>query len=212
MVKTKYFTETIRDIPQNLAFLKKKFPGYFFYEGKCNGLKGTYIVSSCEKGVDEFEQPVPSKEYKDYLFFPPKNIKNVQEYLDEHIRKKDALHTPVELVDNGIILKIVPATQEPIKVAISMFDDEDEQKTEEFGGFTSEYGKLAFKIDEKFFNKEEVDFKEGMKLVGLAIKKSYNITADMINSFNIISRQDVENIIDAALGYTEEVKKKDGDT
>lgn len=209
MVKTKYFTETIRDIPENLAALKKKFPGFFFYEGKCNGKKGIYIVSSIEKGIDEFEQPIPSKEFKDYLFFPPKKIEDIQGYLDSLRKNPKAYSSPVELVDNSIRLDIVPATEEPIKVALSMFDDDDD---ETFGGFTSEYGKLAYAIDEAFHNKEEVPFKDGMRLVGLAIKKSYNITTDMVNALNIISRPDIENIVDAALGYREEVKKKDGDT
>ncbi len=206
MLKTKYFTHTIKDIPGNITSLRKLFPGYTFFNGKCNGIYGTYAVSDPTPGKNEFLKPIKSKELKDYLWFPPTEFKLTQEYLDEHEKSKSSLKITVEL-DCGFEIKIIPATAEPRKVALSLFDDCEEEAV-----LVSPYGKKAYEIDERLYKQEEVTFKEVLPLIILGIQRSYNFSIDLINYCGLIGTDDLQGLTHACLGYDEEIKKKEGDS
>lgn len=206
MCKIKYFTETILDIPQNIEKLRKQFPGYFYFEGKKAGKSGTYIVSDNTPGQNEFSEPVKSKEFKDFWFYPPKSVGDVQVFLDSQRRNKNSLSEEV-LLSTGYKLNLIPATAEPRKIALSMFED-----SEEVAELASPYGKLAFQIDDDLQNGKEVSLQRGAVLVGHALRKSYNIGIDMINHLGIISSDDIENLVYICLGYGEELKKNEEST
>lgn len=202
-VKEKYFTTLIKDIPSNISLLRKQFPGCTFKNGKWNNEYGTYILTDDTPGSGEFDKPIKSKQYKDYLWFPPKRFNVSQEWLTEQIKNKNSLKVKVPL-DCGIELQILPATEEPRKVALSLLGDEEEEPV-----LVSEYGKEAYRIDDLLFRNEEVIIKECLKLIVLGISKSYNISIDLLNHCNLIGTGDIENLLYACLGYDENLKKKE---
>lgn len=206
MLKTKYFTHTIKDIPGNITSLRKLFPGYTFFNGKCNGIYGTYAVSDPTPGKNEFLKPIKCKELKDYLWFPPTEFELTQEYLDEHEKSKSCLKIKVEL-DCGFEIKIIPATAEPRKIALCLYEDPEEEAI-----LVSPYGKKAYEIDEKLYNQKEVTFIDVAPLINLGFLRSYNISIDLINYFGLIGTGDLQNITYACLGYDEGIEKKEEDS
>lgn len=205
LVKYKYFTENYSNIVENINTLRKKFPGCEFKNGKYNGKYGTYIISSGDKGINEYDKPIKSKIEKDLLFFPPlAPISDKQKFLDSFEISKSVIKAEVELA-SGVKIKIIPATAEPRKIALSLFEDAEEEV-----GFVSPYGKMAFDIDDKLASEKEVSLLEGLKLFVLALEKSYSINLDLFNWLEIVSTEDIENLTYACLGYTlEEDKKKE---
>lgn len=206
LIKYKYFTQNYSNILENINTLRKKFPGCEYKNGKYNGKYGTYIISSGDKGINEFDKPVKSKMEKDLLFFPPlAPISDKQKFLDSFELSKSVLKGNVELA-SGVTIKIIPATAEPRKIALSLFEDPEEEV-----GFVSPYGKMAYEIDEKLANEKEVSLLDGLKLFVLALEKSYSIPLDLFNWMELVSTEDIENLTYSCLGYTltEEDKKKE---
>lgn len=205
-IKWKYFTDKYTNIPENIEKLREKFPNHVFKNGIYNGVKGTYIISSSEKGINEYDKAIKSKVDKGMIFFPPLvPIVDKQKFIDSFEIKKNAIKSIIKL-ESGIKLKIIPATAEPKKVALSLFEDDEDDEV----AFVSEYGKLAYEIDDKLYNEKEVTLLDGLKLFTYGLSKSYNIPLDLFNYLNVVSSDDIEKLTYSCLGYElDESKKKE---
>lgn len=208
MLKYKWFTNKWENIPENIVELRKRFPGCHFRNGKKDGLYGIYILSDPDSGQNDYGEPTPSKMIKGATFWPPKSVDNKQELLNEKRKSTNSMKSLFN-TESGIELGIIPATEEPRKVALSLFDE-----PEVASDFTTDYGKLAYDIDYKLVNDQPVTGLEALKLVVLAIERSYDIPLDLFNWLDVISEQDIEPLTYVCLGYelNEEDKKKEENT
>ena len=200
-LKQKYWVPC-DDFASELDTLKEKFKGYAFKQGRMNSKDGVYCLSDMSSGKDDYDEPVKSKAIKDAIWFAPKEKPtDIQAFLDSKRKDTTKIHCRVKL-DNGLTLWISPATLEPTKLVLSMFDD-----PEEIPEHSSEYGRYAHELEQK----EDITGIEGLKLSVLGLMKSYNINIDIINWLNIISTGDITNLVGGCLGYSmdEEDKKKE---
>ncbi len=203
-VKYKFFSTLFKDVENNIQKLRETFPGCFFRNGKWSGESGVFILSHSDRSANDFKPPVKSKQFKNTLFFAPNDITDGETVLKSFRKHPHALTIKVKLANDKTI-EIIPASAEPRKIALSLLGDDDSI------GFTSDYGRLAWEIDEKLANQQSVAIADGLKLFILGVQKTYTIPIDLFNCFDLVSTEDIEQLTYACLGYnmSEDDKKKE---
>ena len=204
----KFVKDTNKTIEQELPDLKKNFPGFYFKSGKYKDKDVIFILNDLT--TREYLSPQDSVEFPGFLFFGPKHIENKQEFLNSKkvVPEIDERKIKVKL-PNGIDLVIFPASLEPKKVILSLTAVKTKTSDNPYGD--SEYGKLAYEVYAFAKEKKEVGFCDPrvIRLICLALKRSYNIPVDVWNSLELIGEESLDPILCAALGINfDEVLKK----
>lgn len=208
----KYFYKCELSVVNDTEVLKKKFntatKKYFFKNGQYKGDSGVFVLNDLTTRV--YSDPRPSKQYKDCVFFPPENDIRLDDF-EIHPDKKE-WKIPVDTV-TGVKLWIIPATLEPKKIVFD-FDETPTQEEESPFSLATDYGCLAYAIFDDIRSKKPVhlDDVRVKKLIMMALQKSYNLPIDVFNWAGVVSAQDLDPLLSAALGINTELlaKKEDG--
>lgn len=192
----------------DLEALRKKYPGMKYLVGKNKDKTVVFVLKDIT--TKEYAEPIESEEYPGVAFYAPKEIPNdIQKFLDENKVNADIDERKVQVtLPNGIKLVIIPATLEPKKVLLSMTKPVSIKGDNFFG--TSQYGMLAYKIYNEVKEKGgiEVSSDDCVKLISLALRKSYNIPIDVWNWLEIVGSESLDPLLSAACGVGEEVVLK----
>lgn len=212
MYKWVYFTD--KDASSQVQFLRKKFntphKEYFFKDGLYKGKQCVYVLNDLTTKV--YADPVDSKQHKDCLFFAPLEALK----LDDHEIQKDKREWKVQVSTvGGNDLFIIPASLEPKKIVFD-FDDTPAKEEESPYSLATDYGALAYAIFDEIENKKQVLLSDPRvkKLIMLALQKSYNLPIDVWNWAGVVSAQDMDGLLSAAMGIDPKLleKKSDGST
>jgi hypothetical protein len=201
-----------KDAGSQIELLRRKFntktKQYYFKDGSYKGKSCIYVLNDLT--TKQYAEPLDSKQFKGSLFFPPLESISLE---DVEIQKdKREWKIKVDVV-SGVTLWIIPATLEPKKIVFD-FDDTGAKEEDSPYSLATEYGTLAYSIFDDIEHKKEVTLSDPRvkKLIMLALQKSYNIPIDIINWAGIVSVQDVDPLLSAAMGISPELleKKSDG--
>jgi len=206
-----YFTD--RDVTSQIDMLRRKFntktKQYYFKDGQYKGKPCVYVLNDLTNKV--YAEPIESKQFKGSLFFAP--VDDISLDTVEIQPDKREWKIRVDLVA-GVPIWIIPATLEPKKIVFD-FDEASGAKEEESPySLATDYGTLAYSIFEDIEKKKDIGLSDPRvkKLIMLALQKSYNIPIDVINWAGIVSAQDIDPLLMAAMGINPELlaKKNDG--
>jgi hypothetical protein len=210
MFKWVHYTDN--DAISQIDALRKKYhtptKKYYFKDGMYKDKPCIYVLNDLTTRL--YEDPVPSKQFKDDLFFGPLEGLNIDN--EEINPDKKEWKIKVDLVC-GKTVWIIPASLEPKKL---VFDFDDDGVKEEISPFSqaTEYGRLAYNIFNDLEGKKPLQLTDQRvkKLIMLGLCKSYNIPIDVWNSLGLVSAQDIDPLLSACLGVNPELldKKKDG--
>lgn len=194
----------------DIVHLRNKFntktKQYYFKTGNYKGSPCIFVLNNLS--TKTYAEPVPSKQFKGCLFFPPLEEINIDDF--ELFKDKRDLKIKVSLV-NGKELYIVPATMMPRKVIFDFNDDEGtKEDVSSPYSLSEEYGQLSYKLFQDLENKVNIELTSPLvkKLVMLALQKSYNLPIDVINHIGIISSQDLDPLLSSALGINPDLLQK----
>ena len=196
---------SITYIEYNYKKLKKQYPGCSFRIGKHRSVKGIFVLSSKEY-LDIVKEPI---EIADATWFwgPADRDKAIAALSCYETSVKDKLAIQI---DCGATLKIFPASALPRKVFLSRRQVDTEIKEGENPyPKINPYGCLAYELFDRFKDGEEVPLSDPkvIDFVTMALRNSYNLPIEVFDSLELLSIQDLDSILMAAMGVTEEVKK-----
>lgn len=199
-------TDIRLDDAVTLIGLGEKYPNCQYVTGMLKEKVTLFVLGD----LTTREYGVPRKLNDGSTFYPPKDMSlfNLEKY-ENNIDLRE-FKIEIKLV-NGMKIWVKPATLEP--QVYSLFDESDSNVYSQ----ATEYGKLAYSIYEDIAAQKEIKMTDVRvkKFIKLLITASYKIPLIVFDSLNIISMNDLMNLISAGLGIDEgvlEVKKNTCDT
>jgi hypothetical protein len=188
------------DDPETLIGLRAKYPNCYYKTGYLKDQVTLFVLGDLTT-----REYGPHRKLKDgSTFYPPKDDLDLSTYENS----KDVRQFKVEVtLVSGKKLWVKPATLEP--QVYSLFDDAEEANSY---SQATEYGKLAYSLFDDITKEKEVKLTDPRvkKFISLLLEASYNLPLIILDSLNLISVNDLMNLITAGLGIDEgvlEVKK-----
>lgn len=201
-----YYTD--KDAASQVQFLRKRFntpyKEYYFKDGQYKGKQCIYILNDLTTKV--YTDQVESKQFKDCLFFAPLDPLVIEDY--ELQKDKREWKIQVSTV-GGNDLWIIPASLEPKKIVFD-FDDTPAKEEDSPYSLATDYGALAYAIFDDIEQKKSIILSDPRvkKLIMLALQKSYKLPIDIWNWAGVVSAQDMDSLLSAAMGIDQKLIEK----
>lgn len=189
------------DDAETLIGLSEKYPKCYYKTGILKDQVTLFVLGDLTT-----KEYAPHRKLHDgSTFYPPKDMSLFN--LDTYENDKSLREFKVEVtLASGRKLWVKPATLEP--QVYSLFSEEE---TNEYSQAT-EYGRLAYSIYDDIIKDKNVNLTDIRikKFIKLLIQASYSLPLIVFDSLNIMSINDLMNLVSAGLGISEgvlEVKK-----
>jgi hypothetical protein len=154
----------------------------------------------------QYSAPVKSILGKDILFCGPAEYSFAEVEALEIDKVHREFKIPVPISDTETIW-IIPASLEPKNIILSL--DAATVNDAPYGQ-TTEYGRVAYELFNENQDGKEIQLTDPrvIKLVSLALQRSYNMPLDLWNQTQFIGMHNYPKLVFAAFGTSEDLLKK----
>lgn len=202
MINYKFFTKRFgTDAVEAIDQLRQAFPNCSFARGKYKSETGIYCFNN-----------IKNREYGDNwdlengdVFWGVNDPVNARTTLDQYLSEYED-RIPVKL-QNGIVIKIYPASAIPKKV---LFSRRQVQQDDSPYAKTTEYGRMAYELYELTQKQEALSFNDPkfVRFLKIAFEESYKLPIEVVDSLELFSQADLDKVFAAAMGFDWEFLKK----
>lgn len=193
--------EIALDDAVTIISLRDKYPRCFFKTGMLKDKSTLFVLGD----LTTREYGIPRQLKDGSSFYPPKDMSKFD--LEQYEVNKEVREFKIQVtLSSGVKLWVKPATLEP--QIYSLFSDDEPSSYSQ----ATEYGKLAFNIYDDIQRDVDIKLTDARikKFIKLLLTASYNLPLVVLDSLNLISINDLLNLVGAGLGVDDsvlEVKK-----